>query len=70
MFNFRCLNNYSQVFCCIVVFKFSVLKHLKNQGALGTTLKSRKFILGFIILLLFILKFQLAINAKYKYPNS
>ena len=70
LFNFRCLNNYSQVFCCIVVFKFSVLKHLKNQGALGTTLKSRKFILGFIILLLFILKFQLAINTKYKYPNS
>lgn len=70
MFNFRCLNNYSQVFRCIAVFKFSVLKHLKNQGALGTTLKSRKFILGFIILLLFILKFQLAINTKYKYPNS
>lgn len=70
LFNFRCLNNYSQVFRCIAVFKFSVLKHLKNQGALGTTLKSRKFILGFIILLLFILKFQLAINTKYKYPNS
>lgn len=70
LFNFRCLNNYSQVFYCIALFKFSVLKHLKNQGALGTTLKSRKFILGFIILLLFILKFQLAINTKYKYPNS
>lgn len=69
LFNFRCLNNYSQVFRCIAVFKFSVLKHLKNQGALGTTLKSRKFILGFIILL-FIFKFQLAINTKYKYPNS
>ena len=67
--NFRWLNSYSQVFCCIAVFKFSVLKHLKNQGALGTTLKSRKFILGFIILL-FIFKFQLAINTKYKYPNS
>lgn len=53
----------------MAVFKFSVLKHLKNQGALGTTLKSRKFILGFIILL-FIFKFQLAIDTKYKYPNS
>lgn len=39
LFNFRCLNNYSQVFCCIALFKFSVLKHLKNQGAFGTTLK-------------------------------
>ncbi len=54
LFNFRCLNNYSQVFCCIALFKFSVLKHLKNQGAFGTALKKSQIYPWFYYIIIYL----------------